>query len=117
MLRLPSSSTLFPYTTLFRSEDITGKRAVLADVRAEQQAIVREAELADRRLKALEADKAASHQRQEGARAQLATLETRTAEAQADREAIAHAPEVFAERREALSSEIALAETDRQGCA
>src|SRR5690242_21278307 len=65
MLRLPSSSTLFPYTTLFRSEDITGKRAVLADVRAEQQAIVREAELADRRLKALEADKAASHQRQD----------------------------------------------------
>jgi chromosome segregation protein len=98
-------------------EDITAKRALLADVRAEQQAIVREAELADRRLKALEADKAASHQRQEGARAQLATLETRIAEAQADREAIAHAPEVFAERREALASEIALAETDRQGCA
>jgi chromosome segregation protein len=98
-------------------EDITAKRVVLADVRAEQQAIVREAELADRRLKALEADKEASRQRQEGARAQLATLEVRIAEAQADREALANAPQAFAERRQALGGEVALAEAARQACA
>jgi len=98
-------------------EDITEKRAVLADVRAEQQAIVREAELADRRLKALGADRLASQQRQEGARAQLVTLEARVAETQAERTSLQDAPAAFAERRDALCSEVALAETDRQGCA
>jgi chromosome segregation protein len=98
-------------------EDITQKRAVLADVRAEQQAIVREAELADRRLKALAADRLASQQRQDGARAQLVTLEARVAETEAERTALQEAPAAFAERREALGSEVALAETDRQGCA
>ena len=98
-------------------EDITEKRSVLADVRAEQQAIVREAELADRRLKALGADRLASQQRQEGARAQLVTLEARVAETQAERTSLQDAPAAFAERRDALCSEVALAETDRQGCA
>src|SRR5450631_1078711 len=39
-------------------DDIAGKRAKLAEMHAEQQAIVREAELADRRLAALATDKA-----------------------------------------------------------
>ena len=98
-------------------EDITQKRAALAEVRAEQQAIVREAELADRRLKALDADRAASLQRQEGARGQIATLEQRIAEAQAARTELENAPQQFAERRDALISEVQLAETDRRACA
>ncbi|HXD46063.1 MAG TPA: chromosome segregation SMC family protein [Pseudolabrys sp.] len=98
-------------------EDIMGKRAVLAEVRAEQQAIVREAELADRRLKALEADRAASVQRQDGARNQIATLEQRMAEAQAARTELENAPQVFAEKRGALLSEVQLAEADRRACA
>src|SRR5215831_7849356 len=53
-------------------DDIAGKRAKLAEVRAEQQAIVREAELADRRLATLATDKASWLERQKGARSQLA---------------------------------------------
>ena len=98
-------------------DDIAGKRAALADVRAEQQAIVREAELADRRLKALEADSGASLQRQEGARSQIATLEQRVAEAQAARAELENAPQAFAEKRDALISEVQLAEADRRACA
>ena len=98
-------------------DDITGKRAALAEVRAEQQAIVREAELADRRLKALEADRAASLQRQDGARSQIATLEQRIAEAQAARAELENAPQAFAEKRDALISEVQLAEADRRACA
>ena len=48
-------------------DDIAGKRAKLAEVQAEQQAIVREAELADRRLSSLAADKAGWVERQDGA--------------------------------------------------
>jgi chromosome segregation protein len=98
-------------------DDITAKRATLAEVRAEQQAIVREAELADRRLKALASDKLASEQRRDGARAQLATIDARATETQAERATLENAPQAFAERREALGSEVLLAETDRQGCA
>ena len=98
-------------------EDITAKRATLAEVRAEQQAIVREAELADRRLKALEADRAASLQRRDGARNQIATLEQRMAEAQAARTELENAPQQFAEKRDALISEVQLAEADRRACA
>ncbi|MCK9908904.1 chromosome segregation protein SMC [Microbacteriaceae bacterium K1510] len=98
-------------------DDITAKRANLAEMRAEQQAIAREAELADRRLKALAADMTASMQRQEGARMQLATLEQRVVEAQTARAELSDAPEAFAEKREALISEVELAEADRRGCA
>jgi len=98
-------------------DDIAGKRAALAEIRAEQQAIVREAELADRRLKALAADKAASLQRQEGARAQLVTLEQRLSEAQSARAELDNAPQAFAEKRDALISEVQLAEADRRACA
>jgi chromosome segregation protein len=65
-------------------DDIAAKRARLAEVRAEQQAIVREAELADRRLTQLASDRDGWLQRQEGARNQTATLEARIAEAQRD---------------------------------
>jgi chromosome segregation protein len=98
-------------------DDIAAKRATLAELRAEQQAIVREAELADRRLKALAADKTGSLQRQEGARNQLATLEQRVTEAQTARAELANAPEAFAEKRDALISEVQLAEADRRSCA
>ncbi|HEY6833847.1 MAG TPA: chromosome segregation SMC family protein, partial [Pseudolabrys sp.] len=98
-------------------DDIAGKRAKLAEIRAEQQAIVREAELADRRLKALAADQAASMQRQQGALVQLATLEQRLGEAQAARAELENAPQAFAEKREALISEVQLAEADRRACA
>ena len=98
-------------------DDITGKRAKLAEVRAEQQAIAREAELADRRLATLAADKSGWLERQQGARNQIATLEQRTAEAKRDRTELENAPQVFAEKRAAMITEVQTAETGRRACA
>jgi len=98
-------------------DDIAGKRAKLAEVQAEQQAIVREAELADRRLSQLSADKNGWIERQQGARAQITTLEQRIAEARRDRTELENAPQVFAEKRSALITEVQLAETERRACA
>ena len=98
-------------------DDITGKRAKLAEVRAEQQAIVREAELADRRLATLAADKTGWLERQQGARNQISTLEQRTAEAKRDRTELENAPQVFGEKRGAMITEVQTAETARRACA
>ena len=98
-------------------DEISGKRARLAEVRAERQAIVREAELADRRLAALAADRTGWIERQQGARKQIATLEQRTVEASRDRTELENAPQIFAEKRRALIAEVQTAETARQDCA
>jgi chromosome segregation protein len=98
-------------------DDITGKRAKAAEVRAEQQAIVREAEMADRRLTALGTDKNGWLQRQTGAQNQIATLEQRIAEATRDRAELENAPAQFAEKRSALMTEIEVANTDRRAAA
>ena len=98
-------------------DDITGKRAHLAEVRAEQQAIAREAELADRRLIQVGTDKTGWVQRQEGARSQMATLEQRVAEATHDRAELENAPAIFADRREALINEVKIAENERREAA
>ena len=98
-------------------DDIAAKRARLAEVRAEQQAIVREAELADRRLTQLASDRDGWLQRQDGARNQIATLEARIAEAQRDLTELQNAPAMFAEKRSALISEIEAAEAERRACA
>ncbi len=98
-------------------DDIAGKRARLAEVQAEQQAIVREAELADRRLATLAADKTGWVERQQGARNQIATLEQRTAEAKRDRTELENAPQIFAEKRGALITEVQTAEATRRACA
>jgi chromosome segregation protein len=98
-------------------DDITAKRAKLAEVRAEQQAIVREAELADKRLAALSTDRAGWIGRREGAQNQLATLDQRIAEATRDRAELENAPQVFAEKRQGMIGEVANAETERRACA
>jgi chromosome segregation protein len=98
-------------------DDIAGKRAKLAEVQAEQQAIVREAELADRRLSQLSADRNGWVERQQGARTQIATLEQRITEAKRDRTELENAPQVFAEKRSALITEVQSAEAERRACA
>ena len=98
-------------------DEISTKRTRLAEVQAEQQAVVREAELADRRLVTLAADKAGWAERQQGARNQIATLDQRVAEAKRDRVELQNAPQVFAEKRGALITEVRTAETARQECA
>src|SRR5690242_6624621 len=98
-------------------DDIAAKRARLAEVQAEQQAIVREAELADRRLATLAADKTGWLERQQGARNQIATLEQRTAEAKRDRSELENASQLFAKKRNALLTEVQGAEAARRACA
>jgi chromosome segregation protein len=95
-------------------DDIAGKRAKLAEVQAEQQAIAREAELADRRLSQLSTDKNSWVERQQGARTQIATLEQRIAEARRDRTELENAPQIFAEKRSALITEVQSAEAERR---
>ncbi|HZT25486.1 MAG TPA: chromosome segregation protein SMC [Pseudolabrys sp.] len=95
-------------------DDIAGKRAKLAEVRAEQQAIAREAELADRRLATLASDKAGWQERLDGAATQIATLEERIAEARRDRAELENAPQLFAQKRAALITEIQNAEGERR---
>src|SRR5262249_49157156 len=75
------------------------------------------AELADRRLAALAADKTGWAGRHQGAHSQIATLEQRIAEATRDRTELQNAPQVFAEKRAAFIAEVQTAETGRQECA
>jgi chromosome segregation protein len=98
-------------------DDIAAKRAALAEVRAEQQAILREAEQADRRLTQLAADRDGWVGRQSSARNQIATLEQRIAEAGHDRAELENAPAIFAEKRAALIGEVQAAEAARRACA
>jgi len=98
-------------------DDIAGKRATLAEMQAEQQAIVREAEMADRRLSSLAADKAGWSERQNGASSQIATLDQRISEARRDRTELENAPQVFAAKRRALIGEVETAEAARRACA
>jgi chromosome segregation protein len=98
-------------------DDITAKRAKLAEVHAEQQTIVRDAEMADRRLQALSTDKAGWVEREAGARSQIATLDQRITEAKRDRAELENAPQVFAEKRKALISEVETATAERRACA
>ncbi|MDI3470823.1 MAG: Chromosome partition protein smc [Pseudolabrys sp.] len=95
-------------------DEIGGKRAHLAEIRAEQQAIAREAELADRRLKSIATETAGWNDRLGSAKTQIATLEQRTEEARRERAALENAPQQFAEKCNALISEIQTAEAARR---
>jgi chromosome segregation protein len=98
-------------------DDIASKRGKLAEVHAEQQAIVREAEMADRRLATLAADKSGWLERRDGAASQIATLEQRVAEAKRDRAELENAPQLFAAKRSAFMTEIQVSEDARRACA
>jgi chromosome segregation protein len=97
--------------------EIEGHRRLAAQVRAEASALAREAELADKRLQAIVAERADWQKRSEGAASQLATIEARITEVKAEREELAEAPMVFAEQRSALISEIEFAEAERRTAA
>lgn len=98
-------------------EDIAGHRAKAAQVRAEAQALAREAELADRRLQAVGAERNEWQNRKSGAATQIATIEERLADARAERTALDEAPAQFAQQRRALISEIETAEAARRAAA
>jgi len=98
-------------------DEITAKRGALAEVRAEQQAIAREAELADKRLAAIASDQADWNGRRDGASNQIATLKRRVVEAKRDRAELENAPQVFSVKRHKLIEETAKAEAERRACA
>jgi chromosome segregation protein len=94
--------------------DIDGHRRLAAQVRAEAQALAREAELADRRLQAILAERGQWQNRKASAASQIATIEARVTEVKAERAELDNAPAIFAEKRRALISQIESAEHARQ---
>jgi chromosome segregation protein len=113
---LPATEATLARLAEVRGE-VTAGRAALAEARGQAQALAREAELAERRLAAIRADRTAWSERKAGAEAQIATLEARRAEAHAERAGLADAPALFAEKRSALIGEIGDAEKDRRAAA
>jgi chromosome segregation protein len=99
------------------NEVVAGERSICAEVRVEAQAIAREAELADRRLQAIAAERTEWSERKDGAAAQIATIGERSAEANAERNELKNAPEKFAQTRAALIGEIEAATADRRAAA
>ena len=97
--------------------EIEEQRGKVAEVRAEAQAIAREAELSDRRLQAISSERQAWAQRSASASAQIVTLEKRSEETKTERGSLENAPQAFAEQRNALISQIAGAETERRSAA
>ena len=108
----PSDETEARLATI--REEIEGHRRLAAQVRAEAQALAREAELADRRLQAITAERQAWTARKDGAASQVATIEARITEVTAERMELENAPQLFAEKRAALISEVEYAENDRR---
>jgi chromosome segregation protein len=94
--------------------EIEGHRRLAAQVRAEAQALAREAELADRRLQAILAERQQWQNRTLSAASQMATIEARIAELTAERAELEDAPAMFAAKRRALISEIEAAESARR---
>lgn len=98
-------------------EEIAGHRTKAAQVRAEAQALAREAELADRRLQSIAAERSEWQARKDGAASQIATIEARVSEATTERAELDAAPAVFGEKRRALITEIETAEAARREAA
>ena len=94
--------------------DIEGHRRLAAQVRAEAQALAREAELADRRLQAITSERTQWQDRKQSAASQISTIEARVTEVKAERAELDNAPALFAEKRRALISEIEASETGRR---
>ena len=94
--------------------DIEGQRQHAAQVRAEAQALAREAELADRRVQAILAERNDWQNRKGSAASQIETVEARIGEVKAERAELENAPAIFAEKRSALINEINFAENDRK---
>ena len=97
--------------------EINGHRAQLAEVRAEAQALAREAEIAKKRLDAIAGEQKSWIETKERTATQIATLETRVTETAAERDGLANTPEAFADKRVALISEVEAAEKTRRASA
>jgi len=94
--------------------EIDGHRRAAAQVRAEAQALAREAELADRRVQAIIAERNDWQNRKTSAASQIETVASRQAELIRERAELEDAPAVFLQKRRALISEVENAEQARQ---
>ncbi|MCC5978307.1 MAG: chromosome segregation protein SMC [Salinarimonas sp.] len=92
-------------------------RAEAAEARATLQGLVREAELADSRRKAIALDIGNWSERAENARAALEDIDERIASAREELEALRDAPDDFHMRRRRLEGEIEQAEAARRDAA
>lgn len=99
------------------SANVSRDRATLADARAVHEGLRREAEVRTRRLEAIGAERRNWLERAENASTQIAALGERKAEAEAERERLADAPDEIDAKRRALLSQLAEAETLRQAAA
>jgi chromosome segregation protein len=113
---LPPAASLEHEVAAARSE-ATDRRAQLAEVRAEAQALAREQELAERRLQAIATERTGWIERRQGAAAQLATIADRDAESRHEREELTGAPEALAAQRQNLIGEIENAQASRREAA
>src|SRR5262245_4655614 len=113
---LPPAANIETQLAATRGE-IEGGRARLAEVRAEAQALAREAEISARRLTAIAADRQAWSERNDGAAAQIETLQARVEEAKRERASLVDAPRLFEEKRRALIGEIETAQASRRTAA
>ncbi|CCV12425.1 chromosome segregation protein SMC [Mesorhizobium sp. STM 4661] len=96
------------------SANVARDRAALADARAVHEGLRREAEARMRRLEAIGAERRNWLERAENASTQIAALGERKAEAEAERERLADAPDEIDAKRRALLSHLAEAESLRQ---
>ncbi|TPL98819.1 chromosome segregation protein SMC [Mesorhizobium sp. B2-3-11] len=99
------------------SANVSRDRATLADARAVHEGLRREAEARTRRLDAIGAERSNWLVRAENASTQIASLGERKAEAQAERERLADAPDEIDVKRRALLSQLTEAETLRKAAA
>ncbi|RVB80674.1 MULTISPECIES: chromosome segregation protein SMC [unclassified Mesorhizobium] len=94
--------------------NVARDRATLADARAVHEGLRGEAEARTRRLEAIGAERRNWLERAENASTQIAALGERKAEAEAERERLADAPDEIDAKRRALLSQLAEAESLRQ---
>ncbi|TRC91727.1 chromosome segregation protein SMC [Mesorhizobium sp. WSM4310] len=99
------------------SANVSRDRATLADARAVHEGLRREAEARTRRLDAIGAERSNWLVRAENASTQITSLGERKAEAEAERERLADAPDEIDAKRRALLSQLTEAETLRKAAA
>ncbi|MFZ3310175.1 MAG: AAA family ATPase, partial [Xanthobacteraceae bacterium] len=96
---------------------IANQRGACAEQRGEAQAIARESELANHRLRAIAGERHGWDDRKANAEGQIATLHQRTHEAASERAELVTAPQKFEIQRQALIGQIESATVERRGAA
>ncbi len=95
-------------------EAIVAQRGSLAEVRAEAQALAREAEIAKKRLEAIGGEQKSWAETRDRTASQITALDARVVEARTERDSLAATPQAFEDNRQALMSEVSEAETVRR---